>query len=211
MPPTPSSCPSSPPSPRKPPPQIAHVQKSQSRFAQLQHKLHLNHGTPSHHQLHNSQSQLSTRTESKQSVEPATDEQQQQQQQEGLKNKGKCISTHWMCPTFCGGGKSSDVLDPQGRFYISWLFLVTMSFVYNAYCIPFRVSFPFQTPENTPVWLAVDYCCDLIYLLDIVFVKHRLIYLYDGFWVKDKAMTRQNYIRKLQFKVGVGLISYLGG
>lgn len=130
---------------------------------------------------------MSARTDSKRSVEETPAE------------KENC--THWMCPTICGGGRSKDVLDPQGRFYISWLFLVNMSFVYNAFVIPFRVSFPFQTPENTPIWMACDYCCDLIYLLDILFVKHRLIYLYDGFWVKDKTMTRQNYIRKLQFKV----------
>lgn len=197
MPPTPSSGPSSPPSPQNAPLKAgaaaAHMQKSQSGFALLQHKLKLHQNTPTHHQLHNSHSQLSTRTDSKRSIEEAPPP--------TTTTKSKCMSTHWMCPTFCGGCRSTDVLDPQGRFYISWLFLVTMSFVYNAYVIPFRASFPFQTPENTPVWLAMDYCCDLIYLLDIVFVKHRLIYLYDGFWVKDKAMTRQNYIRKLQFKV----------
>lgn len=132
---------------------------------------------------------MSARTDSKRSIEETTSVE---------KDNG---TLDWMCPTICGGGQSKDVLDPQGRFYISWLFLVNMSFVYNAFVIPFRVSFPFQTPENTPVWMACDYCCDLIYLLDILFVKHRLIYLYDGFWVKDKNMTRQNYIRKLQFKV----------
>lgn len=200
MPPTPSIGPSSPPSPQhdngKSHLQVAHLQKSQSGLALLQHTLNQqNHSTPPH----NSHVHLSTRTDSKRSIEEEVTEEEKNKQ---ALEKQKCMSTHWMCPTFCGGGKSTDVLDPQGRFYISWLFLVTMSFVYNAYCIPFRVSFPFQTPENTPVWLAMDYCCDVIYLLDIVFVKHRLIYLYDGFWVKDKSMTRQNYIRKLQFKVG---------
>lgn len=179
MPPTPSSDPSSPPStPEKKHEVAPPVQKTTSRMGLLQQKL--NAHTPTHH------SQMLTRSESK---------------EDKAKVEEHTKWSHWMCPTFCGGGRSSDVLDPQGRFYISWLFLVTMSFVYNAYCIPFRVSFPFQTPENTHIWLAMDYCCDLIYLLDIVFVKHRLIYLYDGFWVKDKDMTRKNYIRKLQFKV----------
>lgn len=195
MPPTPSSETSLPPSPQNGAKGIGHMTKSQSGLALLQQKLNLSQHTPTHKQLQATHSKLTLRTDSKRSIEDGSN---------AVEQSSKCISTHWMCPTFCGGGRTEDVLDPQGRFYISWLFVVTMSFVYNAYVIPFRVSFPFQTPENTPTWLAMDYCCDVIYLLDIVFVKHRLMYLYDGFWVKDKAMTRQNYIRKLQFKVSVG-------
>ncbi|XP_055692512.1 cyclic nucleotide-gated cation channel beta-3 [Lutzomyia longipalpis] len=106
-----------------------------------------------------------------------------------------------VCPTFCGGGKNDDVLDPQGQFYISWLFVVTMSFLYNAYVIPLRSSFPFQTDANTFSWILMDLCADAIYLIDIVFIKHRLMFLLDGFWVRDKERTRQNYVRKLQFKM----------
>lgn len=222
MPPTPSLGPSTPPSPQHNDNGKSHLQvavapmeKSNSMLALLQHKLNMQQQGNNHNHTpnHDSHGHLSAaRTDSKRSIEDGQPEDEEAKKKRAAMDEGqssKCMSTHWMCPTFCGGGKSSDVLDPQGRFYISWLFLVTMSFVYNAYCIPFRVSFPFQTPENTPVWLAMDYCCDLIYLLDVVFVKHRLIYLYDGFWVKDKAMTRQNYIRKLQFKVRGGI--FLGG
>lgn len=95
------------------------------------------------------------------------------------------------------------MLDPQGKFYIAWLFIVSLSFLYNAWVIPLRSSFPYQTPENTKYWIAMDICADVIYLLDILFVKHRLMYLYEGFWVKDKNLTRKNYMRKLQFKVSL--------
>lgn len=127
-----------------------------------------------------------------------------------------------LCSPFCGTANNG-VLDSQGIeksvykeykghrvielclyigwFYISWLCVVSMSFLYNAWVIPLRSSFPFQTIENTNVWLAMDFCADVIYLIDVVFIKHRLMYLYEGFWVRDKNLTRKNYMRKLQFKV----------
>lgn len=108
----------------------------------------------------------------------------------------------YFCPIFCSGATNA-VLDPQGKFYISWLFIVSLSFLYNAWVIPLRSSFPYQTPENTKYWIAVDICADVIYLIDILFVKHRIMYLFEGFWVKDTDLTRKNYMRKLQFKVSL--------
>lgn len=103
----------------------------------------------------------------------------------------------------CGqsDGRQRATIDPQGRFYIAWLSVVSLTFLYNAWVIPMRSSFPFQTPENTGYWLAADYCSDIVYTLDVLLVKHRLMYLYEGFWVRDRTRTRQNYMRKLQFKL----------
>lgn len=95
----------------------------------------------------------------------------------------------------------SGIIDPQGSLYISWLCIVSMTFLYNAWVIPLRSTFPFQTPENTNIWLAVDFCADVIYLLDIVLIKHRMMFLHGGFWVHDRNLTRKNYMRKLKFKV----------
>lgn len=108
---------------------------------------------------------------------------------------------HHNCSILCCC--SGPVLDPQGRFYISWLFIVTLSFLYNAFVIPLRTSFPFQTPENRSTWLIMDYICDFIYLIDLLFIKHRTMYLYEGFWIRDRQLTRKNYMRKFQFKMDV--------
>lgn len=105
------------------------------------------------------------------------------------------------CSIFCCC--SGPVLDPQGRFYISWLFIVTLSFLYNAFVIPLRSSFPFQTAENFPYWFMMDIGADLVYLIDMLFIKHRTMYLYEGFWIRDSQLTRKNYMRKLQFKMDV--------
>lgn len=115
------------------------------------------------------------------------------------------LKNPFFCPMLCGGkgsgGNKQGVLDPQGSFYISWLCIVSLTFLYNAWVIPLRSTFPFQTVENTNTWLIIDFCADVIYLLDVIFIKHRIMYLYEGFWVRDKDLTRKNYMRKLKFKV----------
>ncbi|XP_023309258.2 cyclic nucleotide-gated cation channel beta-1 [Lucilia cuprina] len=110
-------------------------------------------------------------------------------------------SNVWLCSSLCSSNDNQKTLDPQGKMYISWLCVVSISFLYNAWVIPLRSTFPFQTPENTNMWLIMDFCADIVYLVDVVFFKHRIMYLFEGFWVKDKNLTRKNYMRKLQFKL----------
>lgn len=78
-----------------------------------------------------------------------------------------------------------------------------MTFLYNAWVIPLRSTFPFQTDENENYWLAADICADIIYFLDVVFIKHRIMFLHEGFWVHDRNLTRKNYMKKLKFKVNI--------
>ncbi|XP_045511330.1 cyclic nucleotide-gated cation channel beta-3 [Colias croceus] len=51
--------------------------------------------------------------------------------------------------------------------------------------------------------MTADYFSDIIYILDVVFVKPRLMFLSEGFWVTDQTETRKNYKRKTQYKFDV--------
>ncbi|KAK3086855.1 hypothetical protein FSP39_024446, partial [Pinctada imbricata] len=91
----------------------------------------------------------------------------------------------WGCcksraPKFCRWLKFPNILEPQSKLYMCWLALVTACFMYNAWAIPLRGVFPYQTKDNISYWLACDYFCDLIYLLDILVFKPRVTFLNHG-------------------------------
>uniref|UniRef100_A0A1I7XH87 Ion_trans domain-containing protein n=1 Tax=Heterorhabditis bacteriophora TaxID=37862 RepID=A0A1I7XH87_HETBA len=84
---------------------------------------------------------------------------------------------------------------------MSWLFLVTSAFLYNAFCIPLRSSYPYQTKSNLIYWLIVDYTCDGIYLIDMALIKPRLRFMKGGISVKAKDQMRRHYIMSSNFKM----------
>ena len=59
-------------------------------------------------------------------------------------------------------------------------------FVYNAWVIPFRYFFSeYQNDDNIKYWFFFDYLvADMLYLLDILLFKYRVMYMENGFWVK---------------------------
>lgn len=50
-------------------------------------------------------------------------------------------------------------------------------------------------------WFLLDYSADLIYLIDIFFVKTRLKFLSEGLWVSDLKLTALNYFKSSKFFV----------
>lgn len=66
------------------------------------------------------------------------------------------------------------------KIYMTWLAFVVSAFLYNAFGIPLRSSYPYQTEENVYYWMACDYFCDLLYLIDVIVVKPRLIFMRNG-------------------------------
>ncbi|XP_077300378.1 cyclic nucleotide-gated ion channel subunit B [Arctopsyche grandis] len=95
------------------------------------------------------------------------------------------------------------VIDPHGVMHFMWLFTVSLCYIYNLIVVPLRASFPYQTPENTPIWLVFDAVCDVIYLIDVVMMKPRVSFITDGCWIKDPQITKENYHRSFLFKMDV--------
>ncbi|XP_073799098.1 cyclic nucleotide-gated channel beta-1-like isoform X2 [Danio rerio] len=95
-------------------------------------------------------------------------------------------------------------IDPfTNLFYVLWLFCVSLAFNWNAWMIPVRSTFPYQTPENIHVWLLIDYLCDSVYILDVLAFQPRLQFVQYGDIVSDKKLMRANYIKTARFKLDV--------
>jgi hypothetical protein len=67
-----------------------------------------------------------------------------------------------------------------GKLYVTWLFVVMITYTWNSAVIPLRAVFPYQSRDNWKYWLMADYMCDVIYLLDIFVFKTRLRFTDNG-------------------------------
>jgi cyclic nucleotide gated channel beta 1 len=69
-----------------------------------------------------------------------------------------------------------EFVDPRGYVNIAWLSLLATIFLFNAWVIPLRSTFPFATTSKHHVfWFLLDYLGDFICWLDIFFYKPRLM------------------------------------
>lgn len=79
-----------------------------------------------------------------------------------------------------------------------------MVFLYNAWVIPLRAIFPFAyTSRNVYTWFIADYIGDLIYILDMFVYKSRLMFMENGFWVKNKKRLSRQYVTEGTFKYDI--------
>ncbi|XP_075439087.1 cyclic nucleotide-gated channel beta-3 isoform X2 [Ascaphus truei] len=85
--------------------------------------------------------------------------------------------------------------------YVLWLFLVALSFNWNCWFIPMRCVFPFQTPQNLLYWMATDYICDALYLLDMLVFQPRLQFVKGGDIITDAKEMRKNYFESAKFRL----------
>lgn len=61
-----------------------------------------------------------------------------------------------------------------------WLSFVVVCFLYNAFGIPLRSSYPYQTESNLIYWLICDYFSDFFYIVDLMAIKPRIQFMRSG-------------------------------
>ncbi|XP_013930273.1 PREDICTED: cyclic nucleotide-gated cation channel alpha-4-like, partial [Thamnophis sirtalis] len=84
------------------------------------------------------------------------------------------------------------ILDPSGDKYYYWLMLMVPPILYNWVILICRFCFPELQQRYLLLWLALDYLCDLLYLLDIV-VHFHTGFLKEGFLIQDRAQISRRY------------------
>ncbi|XP_077321345.1 cyclic nucleotide-gated channel alpha-2-like isoform X1 [Lithobates pipiens] len=94
------------------------------------------------------------------------------------------------------------VLDPSGKWYYRWLYVIAAPVLYNWFLLIVRACFNDLQFSYIIVWLTLDYICDIIYIMDII-IRFRTGFLEQGRLVRDTKMLSDNYIHTLQFKLDV--------
>ncbi|KAH0619430.1 hypothetical protein JD844_000044, partial [Phrynosoma platyrhinos] len=135
-------------------------------------------------------------------------EEKKEEEEESEKEEDSC---HMLCckckgrpflrrvkKTQCQFPSSIDPL--TNLMYVFWLFLVVLAWNWNCWLIPVRWAFPYQTPGNLYFWMAMDYLCDFIYVLDIAVFQVRLQFVERGDIIMDKKAMRTNYLKSRRFK-----------
>uniref|UniRef100_A0A8D2LPV8 Cyclic nucleotide gated channel subunit alpha 4 n=1 Tax=Varanus komodoensis TaxID=61221 RepID=A0A8D2LPV8_VARKO len=95
-------------------------------------------------------------------------------------------------------GEASRILDPSGDRYYQWLILMVAPILYNWVTLICRSCFPDLQQKYLLVWLALDYLCDLLYLLDIA-VHFHTGFLEQGILVQDRSQIARRYLRSSGF------------
>ncbi|KAM3181049.1 hypothetical protein ACTXT7_015106 [Hymenolepis weldensis] len=95
-------------------------------------------------------------------------------------------------------------IEPNGIFYIIWLFFVMLALIYNSVAIPFREAFDiYDKMEHQTMWVTCDSIADIIYLIDLIVVKPRIQFIEQGIVIRDFKRCVKNYGRGLNFKLDI--------
>lgn len=89
-------------------------------------------------------------------------------------------------------------IDPNGNWYIRWLFIVSFGVGYNYWTLILRVAFIEGMGRHYRSLFVLDYIIDMIFLLDI-YVQSRTGYMENGELVIEVLKTRYHYIKTFGF------------
>eukprot|EP00079_Xenopus_tropicalis_P031616 XP_017945387.1 PREDICTED: cyclic nucleotide-gated cation channel alpha-4 [Xenopus tropicalis] len=93
----------------------------------------------------------------------------------------------------------SSILDPAGNWYYCWLNIMVLPVTYNWVIIICRSCFPELQYQYLPVWLSLDYLCDVLYVMDIIANFHTG-FLEEGILVTDRHLIARHYISSSKFR-----------
>ncbi|XP_069131473.1 cyclic nucleotide-gated channel alpha-3-like [Argopecten irradians] len=94
------------------------------------------------------------------------------------------------------------VVDPSQRFYYRWLFVISISVLYNVIFIIARSVFWELQKSYLSLWLALDYLSDALYIIDMG-ISFRTGYLEEGLLVRDATKLRKHYMTSTMFKTDI--------
>ncbi|XP_050525308.1 cyclic nucleotide-gated cation channel alpha-3 [Daktulosphaira vitifoliae] len=98
------------------------------------------------------------------------------------------------------GIRWSFVFDPAGQLCYYWNMVVSLAFLYNFWVIIYRFAFCEINRNTIVVWFCLDYLCDLLYVIDILF-HFRTGYLEDGVLQTDAVKLRNHYMNSTTFYI----------
>ncbi|CAL1290321.1 unnamed protein product [Larinioides sclopetarius] len=107
----------------------------------------------------------------------------------------------------------ASVLNPDESLLFWWLWMVTFCGLYNSWTLIAREAFPELQEAHVVLWDVLDWCSDVVYLLDIA-VQFRTGYLEQGIMVRDSAQLAKHYVTSRDFfldVVALAPLSYLHG
>lgn len=79
---------------------------------------------------------------------------------------------------------------PNSVFRQIWNCIITVIIVYNAWAIPFRLSFPYSTSTY-----IIDWCFDGFFAIDIFLKLFEFSYVYQGALISDRNMIKRHYLQ----------------
>ncbi|XP_003740047.1 cyclic nucleotide-gated cation channel alpha-3 [Galendromus occidentalis] len=102
----------------------------------------------------------------------------------------------------CGLSPGDWIVDPSDSFYYTCLFVVSLAVLYNTLFIIGRAVF-WELQNTSPgLWFALDYLCDLVYILDMC-LRARTGYLEQGLLVKDTDKLLLRYMKSTAFRLDI--------